>query len=63
MRNFTVVVFFIGMTLLLDVAGIIVLAVQNDRIPDVLVTIAVAALTALAGLLARPGPDTPPNAP
>lgn len=61
MRNLTLVVLMLGVIVLVDVLGIVVLALQARTIPDVLPTIAVAGVTGMVGLLVRPGPDAPPN--
>jgi hypothetical protein len=60
MKNLTIVVLMIGATVMIDVIGIVVLAVSQNPIPDTLTTIAVAGMTGLVGLLVRPGPDSPP---
>ena len=51
----------LGILVLTDLIGIIVLAMSAHTIPDVLPNIAVAGVTGMVGLLVRPGPDAPPN--
>jgi hypothetical protein len=60
MKNLTLVVVMLGIIVLVDVIGIVVLALQSMTIPDVLPTIAVAGVTGIVGLLVRP--DAPPAA-
>lgn len=51
MNNIRAVVYFVGLTLLASLAGIVLLATQGQPIPDVLQNIAVGSLTGLVGLL------------
>lgn len=59
MRTYWLAVIFVGLTLLVDVTLIGVLAANNDAIPDVMKQIAVGALTGLIGLLV-PAPSPNP---
>ena len=53
------VLVFVGLTLLGSLAGIVVLALNAQPIPDVLQNIAVGALTGLVGLLVPAGRQSP----
>lgn len=61
MRNITLVIALVGMTLIIDIVGISVLAVTHNPIPDILKNVAIGALTGLVGLLVKPTPDTSAN--
>lgn len=56
-RTVLVAVLLVGLTLLLSVVGIIVLAVNAQPVPDVLQNVAVGSMTGLLGLLAVPRPE------
>lgn len=49
------VILFVGLTLLGSLAGIVVLALNAQPIPDVLQNVAVGAMTGLVGLLVPAG--------
>lgn len=52
MTAIRLVIVIVGLTLLGALAGIVVLAMQGDPVPDVLQNVAVGALAGLLGLLA-----------
>lgn len=49
------VIVFVGLTLIGSLVGIVVLAVNEHTVPDVLQNIAIGALTGLVGLLVPAG--------
>lgn len=52
------VIAFVGCTLLGSLAGIVLLALNSQPIPDVLQNVAVGSLTGLVGLLVQTGRTT-----
>lgn len=54
------VVIFVGLCLLLDVGGIILLTAEHINSPQIMDVIAGSALTGLVGLLANPREDNTP---
>ncbi len=60
-RTFDLVISFLGVTLILCVAGTIGLAVVGRDVPDLIGQVVIASLTAMGSLLARtPSEDTVP---
>lgn len=57
MNNLTIVIVFVGGVLVLGLAGIVGLSLTDHAIPDVLQNVTVGALTALVGLLVKPGAE------
>lgn len=52
-NKFTLVLIFLGASLLINSTGVIILAVLEKNIPGILENLAVAALAGLSGMLAK----------
>jgi hypothetical protein len=51
----------IGMAVMGSLVGVIILASEGDKIPDILPVVITSGMTGIIGLLVRPGTDAPPN--